>query len=496
MNRFQLMFALLLIGTSIQSQEFNILDFGAKSSRKVLQTKAIQSTIDHANEAGGGKVILPKGDYLSGSIVLHSDVELHLKKGATLWGSTNPDDYIKLNRWKALIMADQAKNIKISGKGTIDGQGEAVALHLDSLFYIGELDSSDYIFPEKRPSVKVRPQLIEMVDCQNVEVIDVKLKSAASWVQSYYKCSQLRLDNVTVDSDTYWNNDGIDIIDCQNVQITNCNINASDDGICIKSYGRPWHGSPFVDSLYIANCKVRSSASAVKFGTASHGGFRNVKVENIKVFDTFRSALALESYGNGFLENFEIDNIKAKNTGNALFIRIGKVNKDGKAGTLKNISITNMKVEVPFEIPDLDYRIRGPHPPYFHNVFPASITGLPEQAVENVTLENIQITYPGRANKAFANLPLSRLDDVPEQAEIYPEFSMFGELPAWAFYVRHVNGISFKNVKVKLKKSDYRPAFVFDDVKQLKLKEISIKGDSKKQQIFYHNTAKSEINSP
>src|SRR5690606_7213434 len=104
--------------------------------------------------------------------------------------------------------------------------------------------------------------------------------------------------------------------------------------------------------------------------------------------------------------------------------------------------------------------MRGPDLPFFHNTFPSSITGLPGQPVENVTLENIEIRYPGRGNEGLAYMPLWRLDAVPERPADYPEFSMFGELPAWGFYVRHVDGVVFRNVRISIDAPDYRPAYV------------------------------------
>lgn len=477
----------------LQAEDYNILDFGAKPDGKTLCSTNIQQAIDQAHADGGGRVLIPGGTFLSGTIVLKSGVELHLEKKATLLGSTNPADYRKLNRWIGLVMADQAENISVTGRGTIDGQGAIIALHIDSLFYAGEIDSSDYVFPEKRPMVTIRPQVIEFVGCKNVNVSDITIRNAASWVQSYYMCENLRIEGITVDSDTYWNNDGIDIIDCRKVRITGCDVNASDDGICIKSYGRKHHGSPYCDSIYIGDCRVRSSASAVKFGTATFGGFRNCTVENIKVYDTFRSAIAIESYGKGFVENILVQNITAKNTGNAIFVRLGKRYESLPDGTLKNIIIRNVKCEVPFGPADVNYEIRGPELPYFHNIFPASITGIPGNRVFNIRLENIEITYPGRGNKAFANLPVSRLQDVPEQIELYPEYSMFGELPAWGFYVRHVENLIMKNIRLRIKKPDYRPAIVLDDVKDLEIKELSIKGDFKPDPVIFHNVEGAKV---
>jgi len=474
----------LLNQVVLNAQDFNILSFGAIADGKTLNTTHIQSAIDAAFKNGGGRVVIPAGHFLTGSIVMKSGVELHLLKGAVLLGSTDPAQYIKINRWKALVMADAQDHIAITGPGTIDGQGRRLALNIDSLFYIGKLDSIDYTFPEMRPKWYLRPQLIEFVNCKHIEIKNVTLKNAACWVQTYDQCAYLVMEKVHVESDAYWNNDGIDIQDCHNVQITNCFVNAADDGICLKSQV----ADHYCDSIYIANCTVRSSASAIKFGTVSHGGFKNIIIEHIKVYDTFRSAVAIECVDGGNLENVMIDHVNAVNTGNAIFIRLGKRNKTDEVATLKNVTIKNMKVEVAFDRPDSKYEIRGPDLPFFHNTFPSSITGIPGHPVENVTLENIQIKYPGRGNDGLANMLLSRLDQVPEKVAEYPEFSMFGELPAWGFYVRHMDGLMMKNIKLSIKAPDYRQAMIFDDVKNLNAHSMSIQGDKKPVQIILHRT--------
>jgi polygalacturonase len=237
---------------------------------------------------------------------------------------------------------------------------------------------------------------------------------------------------------------------------------------------------------------VRSSASAIKFGSRSHGGFKNVVIENIKVFDTFRSAIAIECVDGGALENVMINNVHAESTGNAIFIRLGKRHTK-LPGTLKNVTIKNIKVQVPLERPDYAYEVRGPSLPFFHNTFPSSITGIPGHPVENVTLENIEIVYPGRGNDGLAHMPISSLERVPEKVTAYPEFSMFGELPAWGFYVRHMDGLSMKNIKLSIEAPDYRPAFVFDDVQNLSIHSLFIQGDKKQKHIVLHNTSNVDI---
>lgn len=462
------------------NDDFNIINYGAIPDAKTLNQDFIQKAIDDANENGGGKVIIPRGTFLSGSVILKSNVELHLKDGAVLLGSTDIGKYKKLTRWKSLILANGQHDIKITGKGIIDGQGRKLALNSDSLYYAGKLKDEYYNKRRKRPSEIARAQILEFVKCNNILISDITLKNSSNWVETYSLCNNVTIKNLKVISDAYWNNDGLDIDDCKNVKIVKCFVNSADDGICLKST----HADSYNDSIVISDCVVRSSASAVKFGTASEGGFKNVRISNIKVYDTFRSAIALESVDGGFLENVEVNNIFAVNTGNAVFIKLGHRNKEGKVGNLKNIVIKNVQVQVPFGPPDKDYDIRGPELAFFHNTFPASITGMPGYYVENIKLENISIIYPGKGNNGLAILPLNRLDDVPENETEYPEFHMFGELPSWGFYVRHVNGLSMKNISLIAKFPDYRPAFVFDDVSDLTLKKIQVTENKRKPQII------------
>ena len=461
----------------LYATDYNVVNFGAVGDGQTLNSKFIQAAINQANKDGGGKVVIPNGIFLTGSIVLKSNVELHLRKKAVLLGSTNPENYIKKKWWKAVVMAFNVENVAISGQGVIDGQGAEIALHIDSLFYRGNIESSNYDFNNKRPKENLRPQLLEFYNCKNVRVSNVTLKNASCWVQTYLFCDSLNIENITVDSDSYWNNDGIDIIDCKNVRIVGCDINSADDGICLKSID--FSKNEFCDNILIENCKVRSSASAVKFGSAVVSDIKNVIIRNIKVFDTYRSAIAIEAVQGGLIENVLVENIRAKNTGNAIFLRVGRVRRAKNQGVLRNLVIRDVKVKVAFDRPDKGYNMLGPVVPGFHNVFPSSITGLPGNNISNVVLEDIKIIYPGRGNPAYANMPLNRTHLVPELEEEYPEFSMFGELPAWGFFIRHVDGIKLNNVSLKIKHPDYRTAIVLDDVENIELLNLEVKGDKK-----------------
>ena len=405
---------LFLCAGTIAATDYNVLQLGVVGDGKTLNTQSLQSAIDALHAKGGGQLYFPAGRYLTGSLQLKSNVTLYLEKEAMLLGSTSPYDYpgfstekeLKVNNDhfdQALIYAEEAENIGITGEGCIDGQGRELALTIDSLHHTGELVDKHYNTYRKRPNT--RPKLLFMRNCRKVELRKTNFRSGAAWGLSFSLCVDLTIDSLHVGNRAYWNNDGIDISDCKDVRISNCFINSADDGICLKSHNRgAWN-----DRVSISNCHIISSASAIKFGTESLGGFKNVTIDNIRIKDTFRSAIAIESV-------------------------------DGAE-------------------------------------------------IENVKLENIEIVCPGRATRGMAYMSVSRLKDVPENEKGYPEFTMFEELPSWGFYVRHVKGIQMHNVKLRLQEDDFRPAFVFDRVSDVRLSDTSLPENKKAGQVVLRQTS-------
>ena len=317
--------------------------------------------------------------------------------------------------------------------------------------------------PHNRPDENHRPQIIEMSDCQEITIENVTIKNAACWVQTYHNCRDLTLNKIRVESTAYWNNDGIDIVDCQKVRINNCFINAADDGICLKSQGI----KPRCEDIRIERCTSRSSANAFKIGTASYGGFKRIRVKNLYIYDTYRSAIALECVDGGILEDVKIKN----NTGNALFIRLG--NRYGNnTGVVKDIFIKHLTAEIPPNKPDKGYDTEGPLADSVSNLLPSSIVGLPNNLIKNVPLSGINITFYGGGKPLSAGQ--HRPPKVPESPREYPEFSMFGELPAWGFYVRHTEGVHFTHIKLRLIEKDYWEPIVFEDAVKTVLKKVKI----------------------
>jgi hypothetical protein len=494
---------MLITAQSIsQGVHISITERGALPDGYTDNAVVIQKVIDEVHAKGGGVVQIPRGRFVTGVIRLRSNVELNIHPEGVLLASTDRFAYGPSMRASGWIIADSAVNIAITGKGLLDGQSDLLMADIYDKLRSGALKDPEWktfnAWHQRRPVENNRPRMIRFSFCDSVRIQQVRIQNGTSWVQDYRNCSNMLIEDIDVFSNTFLNNDGIDLTDCKNAIIRHCNVNAADDGICIKSSMR----SSRSENISVSNCRVRSSACAIKLGTASQGGFRNISVRDIEVYDTYRSAIAIEAVDGGIAENIDVRNIHAVNTGNAIFIRLGHRNNDAQYSQLKNVYIGDVTVQVPKGKPDSGYTHDGPElriasnintdtiihgkplwyyygidstaAKYPHNIFPSSITGIPGHPVENVTLENISIYYESGAEK-FNEANLAKtLKDIPEVEKDYPEFSMFGELPAWGFFIRHADGITLKNIRLETGQKDYRIPVITDDVKSLSITKMEI----------------------
>lgn len=484
---------LLLLSLSIfltivaYSQTYNVRDFGVKGDSITLNTRSLQKAIDYVAAHGGGHLIFSPGSYVTGSIYLKSNVILNLEAGATLLGSTNPFDYPTDStvKWKSLIYAIDQNNVGITGKGMINGRGFRTAMNTLNMVYRGLI--KDELLNDRVREPK-RPENLYFYKCDDIKIKGITLMNSAGWNETYNQCSNLLVDHITVDNKAYWNNDGIDIVDSRHVIIRNSDFDAADDVLCLKSFDP----AKLCEDVLIENCVARSSANALKFGTASRGGFKNITVKNLTVYNTYRSAIALEDVDGGIIDNILIDSVRVINTGNIIFLRIGDRYTQGRTPSMKNITIENVYAEVSSKKPDAGYRYEGPIEDQPRNISPCSIVGLPQYKIKNVLLKNIEIVFPGGGNPnyAYAGLTPKDLDSIPEMPAAYPEFSQFKELPAWGFFIRHAEDINFNNVTLRAKKKDYRPAIVIDDVNGIDFKNVKIEepDSGHKKEIFSYKS--------
>ncbi len=464
----------------------DIHEMGADPQAKVASTQIIQHAIDSVSAQGGGIVKVPRGTYLTGTIFIKSNVDLRLMKGAILLASTNLDDYQRSGPYLALIFVNNQHNVSLSGLGEINGRGQLVAREVRKGIADREIDDPFY---SARPFEINRPLLLYVNDSRHIKVTGITLRNAANWVSNYVDSEDVLVDGITIESTHYWNNDGIQITNSKNMRVTNNFINTADDGICFKSGDVNGVGDAYgiTENVYVGYNTVRSSANAVKFGTSSYGTYRNIVIEHIEVYDTFRSAVAIESVDGGLIDNIRISHIRAMNTGNAIFIRLGdRTNRE--PGEIKNITISDMDVQVPLFPPDEGYSFAGPLVTNVTNLIPSSIVGLPGHRIQNVTLENINLVFAGGGRKEFAYVPLDSLQQVPELPGSYPEFSMFGELPAYGFFIRHAENITLRNVAIELQHPDYHPAITTDDVQGITIEKLQLHKTGDEIPLWFHNT--------
>lgn len=409
---------------------YNVRSYGAVGDGKILDTQAIQRAIDACAAAGGGEVRLEGGVFLSGTIRLKSNVALDVAAGAVLRASRDINDYPSITPQifylyrqrftKYLIYAERAENITVAGRGTIDGQGRH--------------------FPAKPGDDGGRPYILRFSECKNVQVRNVTFLDSARWLSHYLACENVVVDGITINNPIRENRDGIDVDSCDKVRISNCLIQSGDDAIVLKATAeRPCR------HVAITNCVLSSKASALKLGTESNGGFSDVTISNCTIYDTGYSGIALEMVDGGVFDRVNVSNIVMRNVQVAIFIRLGNRARPMPGqeppgmGRMRNVLVSNVQAD---EV--------GPTG--------CSITGIPGFPVENVTLANVRLRFRGGGLAQ----PESRL--VPEREASYPSGKMFGALPAYGLFCRHVSNLRLDNLDLEFEEDDQRPAIVADDV--------------------------------
>ncbi len=365
-----LAFTTLLAPNTKADDIYNIERFGAKGDGKTVCTKQIQAALDACTKAGGGTVVVPKGIYVTGTIFIKDNTTLQIDPNGVIKGSGDIKDYTFM-AWGGdgnidrqpyhLVAAKDAHHIAITGTGTIDGNGPAFFLPNDG-------KSPRWTLAAK---TKVSP-MVELWNCKDVRLRDVLLNNPAGWTCHIFDCDRVVIDGIRIDNNLFTpNSDGIDITGGQDVMISNCYISTCDDAICLKTSP----DSRECKRVTVTNCIIRTMCVALKLGNESYKDMSQVTFSNCVVYGSSR-AVGIYSQDGGVLEDITVSNIVCDTKAPFIFnrpIHISLLQMGKTRGAVRNVLISNF-------IANTDGRIM--------------LTSEDGSKLENITLRDVQLTYP------------------------------------------------------------------------------------------------------
>lgn len=448
MPKFIFFIILSLSAQTIISQEikpvYNVYDFGAKGDGITNDQNAIQKAIQ-ACEKSGGSVVLKNGTFLTGQLLLVSNLTLVIDSTATILGiksdkeSDYPHHLIQTqypNRMlqdcqRRLIYGNHVKNVTIKGGGTINGQG----------------DYYPWMHVKELGTEKDRPSILAFVGSKHITVSNIELIKPACWTQVYIESEDITLKNLKVNTGNLTpNRDGIDIVDCHKVVIEDCFIQSEDDGICFKS------GSEFgCKDITVKRCTIDklnvNAGNCFKLGTDGLGSFVNFNVSELVLKNAYQnSAIVIESMDGALIDNINISNCTITNCGQAIFMLLADrkrtvPNRNTRIGRISNVHFKN---------------ISGSN---FTQQYPSIITGIKGHNIQNVTFENFNLKLKGGITETNQT--------VMEYDGKYPEGSKFGNTNAHGFFIRHTDNATFINCKITTETEDLRPWLIQKNVKEV-----------------------------
>lgn len=391
---------------------FSVREHGASGDRTANDQSAIQSAIDACARAGGGTVLLPSGDFVSGTLRLASGVRVHLEAGATLWASTNRSDYPA--GVSHLLVADKAGRVSITGRGVINGQA-----------------TSDY---GGRWDVPARPAfrtgILLFTDCQEVAVRGVTILNSDAWTLHFKRCDGVTVEDVTIRNNyRRLNSDGIDPNMCRNVRITRCRIAAGDDCIVLKTTE-----ARSCEDVLVSDCVLESASSALKLGTESHGDFRNIRFINC-VISNSPTGIGLYLKDGATMENVVVSNIVIKSSADThrvvtpVFMDIERRHADSKTGWIRNVTFERLDITSGSGV---------------------LVQGMPQRPIERLTFRDVQFRVPRADDYAARSKPVGGRRTTRDERD-----TLFAREPSY-FTVAHVHEMALENLRVEIEPAAFR----------------------------------------
>lgn len=452
----------LACNQKLQAKEYHILDFGARADNNTINTKAINSAIAKCNEEGGGTVIIPSGTFISGTVVLLSNVNLQLEAGAKLVGSKDTSDYLPMKKALfdegydhfGLIYSTDATNISITGQGEINGNGTFFMNGLDKPHMGHDFDRKyirqgeefmkpGTIFDDGPVSYQYRPgQMILFERCENIHLIGITLKDSPEWTVRIGDCDNIEVESITIlNNPLIPNNDGIHFTSSRNVRISNCNIVAGDDAIIVTGFSSlpspidPAYHAPkignktgYAENVTVTNCVLSSRSACIRIGYGHHP-IRNLVFSNIIMYDSNRG-IGIFARDNSSIENVMFSNIIINNRihsghwwgkGEPIHISAIRDTPNGVVGKVNNISFSDIIAQSETGI---------------------VIFGTNASQIENIRFNKVSLTIrPGKYTDSYGG----NFDLRPAFSN---EFALFKhDIPG--LYAQFVKGLSISDLDLK-----------------------------------------------
>jgi hypothetical protein len=446
-----------------QTISYNILDYGAKGDGKTINTKAINRAVEKCNIMGGGTVLIPPGKFVTGTIVLLSNVNFHLEPGAILLGSKDTSDYLKMsstlfnegyNRF-GMICAVNAINISITGSGEINGNGTSFMNGLDKPHMGSDFDRKftrqgeefmkpGTVFEDGPLSYSFRPGLLITIEqCEKVNICDVLLKDSPEWTIRIGDCDDVEVRGISIlNNPLIPNNDGVHVTTSRNVRISDCNVFAGDDAIIVTGFGNSplpcdliskskkpltiGNKTGIAENVTVTNCTLSSRSACIRVGYGSHP-IRNLVFSNLVMYESNRG-IGVFARDNSRIENVLFSNIIINTRlhsghwwgkGEPIHISALQDTKNGTPGTINNIRFSDITATSESGI---------------------LIFGLENSVIENISLDNIKLTInKGRYSESYGG----NIDLRPAYPLDYAIFKH--DIPGlYAQYVKHLSVSQFE----------------------------------------------------
>lgn len=452
----------LLINTVVNASQnkYNIIDFGAISDGKTLNTAAINKAIKACHDHGGGMVYVPPGTFISGPIQLLNRVNLHLELGAHIKGSSTLSDYMIDGQIKGLIYAFEQQNIALTGLGKIDGNSDVFFDFTKKHNYVGfdrkmtrqgesNLPENVTFFKDGPVFYKERPDMmVVLLRCEQVNIKDLTFINSPNWSFRIGDSDGIHIDNINIFNNLLVpNSDGIHCTTSRNIIISNCEISAGDDAIAITGFGDetgvrgrmndliPDYSTRTVgnkvgkvENVVVSNCVLHSRSAGVRIGYGDND-IQNCTFQNLVIHDANRG-IGIFNRDRANIENITFNNIIISTKlytgcwwGKGEPIHISSMSQDASipVGHIKNINFSN--VQATSEAGILVY-------------------GTEESILENINFKNMEVN--------IKSSPLSEswggnFDLRPTHIISQQQFKH--DIPG--IFVKHVNGLSIDDVKVK-----------------------------------------------